>query len=129
MIANNIIMIIIVMINFHHNAQGQWVAAACSKELVLNGASHWDKPLWRLVLEVPPASGSKARLFETEMQPTAGAPAVLEVPPRGQGRRRNSGTQQQATATDAAAPTSRATANPPFAAETRMRGLGGGGWG
>ena len=35
--------------------EGQWVAAACSKELVLNGASHWDKPLWRLVLEVPPA--------------------------------------------------------------------------
>ena len=28
------------------------MAAACGKELVLNSASHWDRPLWRQVLEV-----------------------------------------------------------------------------
>ena len=33
-------------------AQGKWVAAACSKDLILKPAQYWEQPLWRLVLEV-----------------------------------------------------------------------------
>ena len=33
-------------------AQGKWVAAACAKELILKPANYWDKPLWRMVLEL-----------------------------------------------------------------------------
>ena len=33
-------------------AQGKWVAAACSKDLILKPAAYWEQPLWRLVLEV-----------------------------------------------------------------------------
>mmetsp|Transcript_53569 Transcript_53569/g.86703 ORF Transcript_53569/g.86703 Transcript_53569/m.86703 type:complete len:350 (-) Transcript_53569:98-1147(-) len=33
-------------------AEGKWVAAACSKELILKTGDYWQKPLWRLVLEV-----------------------------------------------------------------------------
>mmetsp|Transcript_31469 Transcript_31469/g.48790 ORF Transcript_31469/g.48790 Transcript_31469/m.48790 type:complete len:338 (-) Transcript_31469:306-1319(-) len=32
--------------------EGQWVAAACSKELILKESSYWEKPLWQVVLEV-----------------------------------------------------------------------------
>lgn len=33
-------------------AQRKWVASACSKELILNSPDSWDRPLWRLVLEL-----------------------------------------------------------------------------
>jgi len=33
-------------------AQRKWVASACSKELILNAPGSWDRPLWRLVLEL-----------------------------------------------------------------------------
>jgi len=32
--------------------QRKWVASACSKELILNSPDSWDRPLWRLVLEL-----------------------------------------------------------------------------
>ena len=32
--------------------EGKWVTAACSKELILKPPSYWQKPLWRLVLEL-----------------------------------------------------------------------------
>ena len=33
-------------------ASHKWVAAACSKELLLKAPDAWDRPLWRLVLEL-----------------------------------------------------------------------------
>jgi len=32
--------------------QGQWVAASCSKEIILKEPKYWEKPLWQVVLEV-----------------------------------------------------------------------------
>mmetsp|Transcript_6584 Transcript_6584/g.15054 ORF Transcript_6584/g.15054 Transcript_6584/m.15054 type:complete len:325 (-) Transcript_6584:138-1112(-) len=32
--------------------EGRWVAAACSKELILYPTSYWEKPLWKIVMEV-----------------------------------------------------------------------------
>ncbi|EKX47233.1 hypothetical protein GUITHDRAFT_137812 [Guillardia theta CCMP2712] len=32
--------------------EGRWVAAACSKELILYPNSYWEKPLWKIVMEV-----------------------------------------------------------------------------
>ena len=44
--------------------QGKWVAAACSPELILNTVSYWEKPLWRLVLEV---MGGRHALISREL--------------------------------------------------------------
>lgn len=33
-------------------ASHKWVASACSKELIVKAPNAWDKPLWRMVLEL-----------------------------------------------------------------------------